>query len=955
MSADPLASLLVREAVLPHSLVEEAQERQVLMGGTLDTALLELGLLDEARLLELLPRAYQTPAVGKSELLAVDKAVSSVFPRRLAEKHGVVPLEVNGRRLTVAIAGAPDLALLDEIGFMLSVYVKPAVTTQVRIAWALARMYGVPLPPRLEALLQRVGESTEEAKAAVEAWQARATHKPLPKAPEPPPPTTTEPDASGWTVDAHPGLDPSAPSAPRLEAIDGGSLQAAATAAQTAESPQDPDVVRDERRRKERVLWTVDDAIAELALAEDRDAMLDVVLRFGYRRLSTVAVFVLTRGGSAGSAPAFVGWDVIDPLLGKKDISGFELPAEGNHGLGQVLEMKSPFLGPLKREDPLVRLFGRRARAVLLVPILVGDRFIGAFYGDSGSRSVPPSSLAELHMVVPRLGKALGNLILRKKKALRAAARPLETVVVGKLVEDAVLAPATDGRDGGVATEDVEENIAVSARAPARPLPTIEIDITEVDSFDQLTAPSMLSSDPSPSSGGPSADVSSSDVSSSGVSPSDGSSSDGSSSDVSPPAQAQPRAWADGKDDDEDVRLDDTALADLMGGASFATRVAPLELGLDDDEGAVSGRDGGASAERDDSGGHLDEGLARVLISMPAGDVMPDPVAHDGLARPHEPGSVAPSPGVSARESLLVATHEGWLLHEDPLLDHLVGQLHRPGESAAQKKSAIASVVAHQERALPSLARYFPGVLTVHPFGTMEHRPEVEETSDCLACLSRLGAHHAAPILAAELGHEDRLHRWAAVWALSALKVPGALPRLAQRLFDPEPAIASLALEVLESYRGEPSFAKVLAQVRDLVRRGDTFERERAILAVNELRDRHALPSLVDLLGTRPKEIADEARRALVEITKQDFGTAERRWRAWIADNASVPRTRWLIDGLSSKDDEIRRSAQAELNRITGQFFGYRWDAPRVEREQSVSQWQEWWQAQARTAPGKWP
>jgi hypothetical protein len=252
-------------------------------------------------------------------------------------------------------------------------------------------------------------------------------------------------------------------------------------------------------------------------------------------------------------------------------------------------------------------------------------------------------------------------------------------------------------------------------------------------------------------------------------------------------------------------------------------------------------------------------------------------------------------------------------------------------------------------------AREVTGVLAVHPFGAMESRPEVDELSDCVACLMKLGADRAAPILVAELGHHDRLHRWAAVWALSGIHVPGALSRLAQRIFDAEPAIAALALEVIDGYRGEAAFEKVIAQVRDLVRRGDPFERQRAIMAVGELKDREAMLPLVDLLGTRPKEIAEEARRALIEITKQDFGGAERRWKAWIADNEKTARTRWLIDGLGSKDDEIRRSAQQELNRLTGQFFGYRWDAPRTDREQSLAAWEEWWSAQKDAPPGRWP
>jgi HEAT repeat protein len=217
----------------------------------------------------------------------------------------------------------------------------------------------------------------------------------------------------------------------------------------------------------------------------------------------------------------------------------------------------------------------------------------------------------------------------------------------------------------------------------------------------------------------------------------------------------------------------------------------------------------------------------------------------------------------------------------------------------------------------------------------------------------KLGADLAAPVLVAELEHEDRLHRYAATWALSSLRVPAALPRLAARVFDPEMRIAATALEVLDGYRDEPGFAAAMDDLRSYLRRGDAFQRRRAILAACELRDRDALSAVVDLLGTRPREVAEEARRALVEITKQDFATSERKWRAWIDEHARVPRVRWLIDALAHKDEAIRKSAQSELNRITGQYFGFRWDAARGERDASIQVWNAWWAEQQDTA--KWP
>lgn len=961
MIADPLAALLGKEGVLSQARVEEAQERQVLLGGTLDTALFELGALDEATLLPLLERAYHARAVGKDELAAVDAKVTALFPRRIAEKHGVVPVELSGRRLLLAVAGPPDLALLDEIGFMLSVYVRPATTTQARVAWALSRLYGVAVPPRLEAVLGRMGEQSEELRAAAEAWHARPALRspasPLPPATEPPAqtgavPASPPPDVSGWSVAAHAGLDASAPSAPALEALDGGSVEAAAALkAAQVRAARDPEV----RRRTERVLWTVDDAIAELALAEERDAMLDVVLRFAYRRLTTVAIFIQHR---TPSGPGFVGWDVIDPLLARSDIAAFALPAEGNHGLGQVYSMRSPFLGPLKREDPLVRLFGRKPRAVVLMPILVGDRLLGVLYGDASGRSIPPSALAELHMVVPRLGKGLGNLILRKKRALRAQLGAPTTVQFGS-------APAA------AHDEAQEQSIAVAARAPSRAMPTIDIDISVIDA-EALEAPAELSADlsaasapvpPAGSNGGPTSSL----------------------------ATLASMPWADGRPDDEDVRLDEGALAALRG-TRAAGSGAPLVL-PDVEAAAPPSLPAPIDEERpDDEPVRVDDVMlaelapraARstvpVLSSIPDGEPMPPPEEPAPRPAPADGGApwevddleparsedlaalldetalqsaVAPSPGAHARESLLLATHRAWLAHDDDDNDALVGRLATQGD--AERRQALASVLAQRLAVLPSLARYFPGALAEHPFGGMGARPEVTELSDCLHCLVRFGVDLAAPILVAELDHEDRLHRYAATWGLSALRVPAALPRLALRVFDPEVTIATLALEVLDGYRDLPEFERVVAGVRDLLRRGDDFQRARAVLAASELRDRAALPALVDLLGTKPAELSNDAYRALVEITKQDLGTVDRRWRAWIADNEAVPRMRWLIDGLRATDEHIRKSSQAELNRLTGQYFGYRFDATRAERESGFQAWNEWWSWQAKAAPGRWP
>jgi len=321
--------------------------------------------------------------------------------------------------------------------------------------------------------------------------------------------------------------------------------------------------------------------------------------------------------------------------------------------------------------------------------------------------------------------------------------------------------------------------------------------------------------------------------------------------------------------------------------------------------------------------------------------------------------AVAPSPGANARESLLVATWRAWLHHPitsrddelDELLTALAATTGATDIAGAADAAAVQRLVGAGPRALPALARAFPGVLAHHPF---EGSAVIGvEPSTFFQVLMRLGADAVAPILVGELDSTDRLHRWGAIYGLSLLDVPAAMPRLAQRAFDSESRLAILAVQVLLQQRQrsrslavasdpaladrrESDFSTVLLRLRDLCRRGDDFERQRSVRALAALRDPGSVNPLIDLLGARPKEIAEEARTALIEITGQDFGTAERRWRAWLADNADKPRRAWLVDSLGHREAALRRTAAEELRDEGVALFDYRADAPLREREASL-------------------
>ncbi len=774
MFADPLLRLLSSpdptsgRVALSTTAADEVIERSVLLGGTTDTALQELGILDEAGALAALATAYEMPVADRaahSVYVDVDEnaLLRATMPRKLADSHGCCPLRVEGRKLTVLCRASPDqqghLAQLEELGFALSVVLTPLLTTEALLALATERIYNTPIPERLQRVLTPMSIDIDfdlESLDTIDSsgWSALSPPA-LPPATEARwQPTAT--DASGWQITG-PGqivLPPSSESTttPKLElVVDGtveGDLPEALRQQQLLAELDAKDSER-RRRRREKVLWSIDDAISEIAMGDTRDELLEVTLRFAWRRLQTAAVFV--RVGSVLTC-----FDVLDPWLEAHDLRAFPLSAEGDHLIARAMTLMSPVVGPVDENDPICRLLGRRPRAVVVVPILLGDRAIGAVVGDNGDKPIASVVLAELQMLVPRLGKALGNLVLRARRAATVSST-LPTFL------DAPLVPPTAA--AGVAADVVT--------------------------------------------------------------------------------------------------------------AAAASVDAALEVG-------------------------------------PA---------------------LPPSPGARGKEAVLQATARAWLAHPvDVELEGLVAALQQDGDVA---RAAVARIVAAGMRALPAIARAFPGPAPVGEHSAADATARLLRTP-LFEVIERLGADRVAPIVVFALDHKDRHVRFGAVVACRQLELPAAIPGLSRRLFDAEPRIAALATDVLAHGRDQPGYDAVLTRLRDLCRRGDDVERRLAVRALAGLRDVEAIGVLIDLLPVRPRELAEEARLALVEITRQDFGIAERRWRAWFADHGTQPRRRWLIEALAHRELPLRRAAAEDLADDSIPLYGFRADGSFSERTEAL-------------------
>ena len=138
-----LGELLLKEKMITPAQLEEALKNQVVYGIRLGSSLVEMGYVDEEMLAQLLSKKLGVPCIGKKELEAVPRELIRDFPRRLVETHHVVPLKLEGNRLSLAMTDPTDFRAIEEVGFVTGHVVLPFIAPDVQISQALAKYYRI--------------------------------------------------------------------------------------------------------------------------------------------------------------------------------------------------------------------------------------------------------------------------------------------------------------------------------------------------------------------------------------------------------------------------------------------------------------------------------------------------------------------------------------------------------------------------------------------------------------------------------------------------------------------------------------------------------------------------------------------------------------------------------------------------------------------------------------------
>jgi hypothetical protein len=147
-----LSSLLVRDGLVGVKRMEKAFQRQVIYGGSLDTILLEMGLVPEDRLTQYLALASGLPPAARDEGATLDRTAVAMITREMAERYRAVPVALESDAIRILVCSPLELSELEDLADLLDRPLQPLITPEYRWNLVFASTYGVDSPARFTTL-----------------------------------------------------------------------------------------------------------------------------------------------------------------------------------------------------------------------------------------------------------------------------------------------------------------------------------------------------------------------------------------------------------------------------------------------------------------------------------------------------------------------------------------------------------------------------------------------------------------------------------------------------------------------------------------------------------------------------------------------------------------------------------------------------------------------------------
>ena len=114
-----------------------------MLGGRIDTNIVELRFLSEERLTAFLGKILRLPVVAAEALSSIPEEVIRVIGKDMADNYRIIPFALERQRLHIAMLNPRSLKDIDNLRFTTGYEIVPYVITESRLLFVLEKYYGI--------------------------------------------------------------------------------------------------------------------------------------------------------------------------------------------------------------------------------------------------------------------------------------------------------------------------------------------------------------------------------------------------------------------------------------------------------------------------------------------------------------------------------------------------------------------------------------------------------------------------------------------------------------------------------------------------------------------------------------------------------------------------------------------------------------------------------------------
>jgi hypothetical protein len=150
-----LGEALIEAGLITRQQLGIALERQTVIGGRIDTNIVELRFLSDEKLTGFLGKFLRLPVVTAEALNSIPDEVITILGKEMVENYMLIPFALERQRLHVGMLNPKNFRDIENLRFTTGYEIIPYVITETRLLYALEKYYGIKRETRYISLIDR--------------------------------------------------------------------------------------------------------------------------------------------------------------------------------------------------------------------------------------------------------------------------------------------------------------------------------------------------------------------------------------------------------------------------------------------------------------------------------------------------------------------------------------------------------------------------------------------------------------------------------------------------------------------------------------------------------------------------------------------------------------------------------------------------------------------------------